>query len=84
MMSTPEEAPHRAGIVFNGATGELAAGSILPALMAMRDEGGLPLADGSRLVPDVLLVGAGPGKARRRRGADRLRPHEHGLARRTR
>ena len=47
----------RIGIVFNGATGELAARQHLPALMAMRDEGGLPLSDGSRLVPDVLLVG---------------------------
>ncbi len=50
------------GIVFNGATGELAAKQHLPALMAMRDEGGLPLADGHRLVPDVVLVGRDPAK----------------------
>ena len=62
MMSTPEEAPHRAGIVFNGATGELAGRQHLPSLMAIRDEGGLPLADGSRLMPDVLLVGRDPAK----------------------
>jgi predicted dehydrogenase len=47
----------RIGIVFNGATGELARRQHLPALMAMRDEGGLTLADGSRLVPEVVLVG---------------------------
>lgn len=29
----------------------------LPALLAMRSEGGLPLSGGGRLVPDVLLVG---------------------------
>lgn len=43
-------------IIVNGATGELAARQHLPALMAIRDEGGLPLADGRRLVPDVVLV----------------------------
>ncbi len=48
--------------MFNGATGELAGRQHLPALMAMRDEGGLPLADGSRLVPDVVLVGRDAGK----------------------
>ena len=52
----------RIGIVFNGATGELAARQHLPALMAMRDEGGLPLSDGTRLLPDVLLVGRDPAK----------------------
>ena len=52
----------RLGIVFNGATGELAARQHLPALMAMRDEGGLLLADGDRLVPDVVLVGRDPAK----------------------
>ena len=52
----------RIGIVFNGATGELAARQHLPALMAMRDEGGLALADGSRLMPDVVLVGRDPAK----------------------
>ncbi len=50
------------GIVFNGATGELAARQHLPALTAMRDEGGLPLADGTRLVPEVVLVGRDPAK----------------------
>ncbi len=52
----------RIGIVFNGATGELAARQHLPALMALRDEGGLPLADGRRLMPDVMLVGRDPAK----------------------
>ena len=52
----------RIGIIFNGATGELARRQHLPALMAMRDEGGLPLSDGTRLVPDAVLVGRDPAK----------------------
>ena len=36
--------------------GSLPPGSTCPALAAIRDEGGLPLADGSRLMPDVVLV----------------------------
>ena len=50
------------GIIFNGATGELAARQHLPALQAIRDEGGLPLANGARLVPDAVLVGRDEAK----------------------
>ena len=52
----------RIGIIFNGATGELAQRQHLPALVAMRDEGGLLLSDGTRLVPDAVLVGRDPAK----------------------
>ncbi|WP_158747260.1 Gfo/Idh/MocA family protein [Acidisphaera sp. L21] len=52
----------RIGIVFNGATGELARRQHLPGLMAIRDEGGLRMADGTRLVPDLILVGRDPAK----------------------
>jgi predicted dehydrogenase len=45
------------GIIVSGATGALAANQHLPALLAIRREGGLALADGSRVVPDLLLVG---------------------------
>jgi len=47
----------RLGIVFNGATGDLARRHHLPGLVAMRQEGGLPLASGDRALPDVVLVG---------------------------
>ncbi len=50
-------AERRIGIVFNGATGELARRQHLPGLLAIRAEGGLPLADGDRLMPELLLVG---------------------------
>ena len=52
----------RIGIVFNGATGELAARQHLPALTAIRDEGGLLLANGQRLIPEAVLVGRDPAK----------------------
>jgi predicted dehydrogenase len=55
----------RLGIIFNGATGELARRQLLPGLLAMRQEGGLPLANGDRVVPDLMLVG---------RSAARLEP----------
>jgi predicted dehydrogenase len=50
-------ADRRLGIIFNGATGELARRQHLPALIAMRQEGGLPLANGDRVIPDPILVG---------------------------
>lgn len=55
----------RLGIVFVGATGELARQQHLPALTAIRDEGGLSLASGDRVVPDVLLVGRDPERLAR-------------------
>ncbi|MGG5811700.1 Gfo/Idh/MocA family protein [Falsiroseomonas sp. CW058] len=58
-------AERRLGIVFNGATGELARRQHLPGLLAMVREGGLALSNGDRLVPDLLLVG---------RSAERLAP----------
>ena len=50
-------AERRVGIVFVGATGELARRQHLPGLAAIRNEGGLLLTNGDRLVPDVILVG---------------------------
>src|SRR3712207_1305348 len=50
-------AERRLGIIFNGATGELAGRQHLPALLAMRREGGLPLSNGDRVIPDPILVG---------------------------
>jgi predicted dehydrogenase len=47
----------RLGIIISGATGALVAAQHLPALLSLRDEGGLALPDGSRVVPELLLVG---------------------------
>ena len=50
------------GIVIEGATGRLGATQHLRSLMAIRGEGGLPLAAGDRLVPEPVLLGRNPAK----------------------
>jgi predicted dehydrogenase len=45
------------GIVIDGATGRLGTTQHLRALLAMRAEGGLPLTNGDRLVPQPVLLG---------------------------
>lgn len=53
----------RLGIIVHGATGRLGSTQHLArALLPLRDEGGLPLANGDRLVPDPVLVGRNAGK----------------------
>jgi predicted dehydrogenase len=50
-------AERRLGIIVSGGTGRMGRGHHLPALTAIRAEGGLPLAGGDRLVPELFLVG---------------------------
>ena len=50
------------GVVLEGATGRLGTTQHLSALMAIRNEGGLVLADGERLVPEPLLLGRNPAR----------------------
>jgi predicted dehydrogenase len=45
------------GVIINGATGRMGATQHARHLADMRKEGGLPLRNGDRLVPDPLLVG---------------------------
>jgi len=45
------------GIVIDGATGRLGTTQHLRALLAIRDEGGLPLKNGDRLMPEPVLLG---------------------------
>jgi len=45
------------GIIINGATGRMGATQHLRHLLDIRAEGGLPLRNGDRLVPDPLLAG---------------------------
>src|SRR6516162_23520 len=49
-------------VVIDGATGRLGTTQHLKALLAIRGEGGLPLANGDRLVPEPLLLGRDPHK----------------------
>src|SRR3954453_953705 len=50
------------GVVIEGATGRLGATQHLRSLMAIRNEGGLQLADGDRLVPEPVLLGRNAAK----------------------
>jgi predicted dehydrogenase len=50
------------GILVDGATGRLGSTQHLKALLAMRAEGGLALANGDRLVPEPMLLGRNPEK----------------------
>jgi predicted dehydrogenase len=48
----------RIGIVLNGVTGRMGYRQhLVRSLLAIRDDGGLPLSDGSRLWPEPVLVG---------------------------
>jgi predicted dehydrogenase len=50
------------GVLIEGATGRLGTTQHLRSLMAIRSEGGLPLANGDGLVPEPVLLGRNPGK----------------------
>jgi predicted dehydrogenase len=54
----------RIGVIINGATGRMGTTQHMASLLAIAAEGGLPLRNGDRLMPDLLLVG---------RDAERLR-----------
>jgi predicted dehydrogenase len=47
----------RIGVIINGATGRMGTTQHMANLLAIAGEGGLPLRNGDRLVPDILLVG---------------------------
>src|SRR5436309_732572 len=50
------------GIVIEGATGRLGSTQHLRSLMGISGEGGLPVANGERLVPEPVLLGRNPQK----------------------
>jgi predicted dehydrogenase len=52
----------RISVVIDGATGRLGTTQHLKALLAMRAEGGLPLASGDLLMPEPVLLGRNPEK----------------------
>ena len=63
------------GIVMNGVTGRMGTNQhLIRSLLALREEGGVELPDGKRVVPDPLLVGRNERKLRRlseKHGIDR-------------
>ncbi|SDY04947.1 Predicted dehydrogenase [Micromonospora pattaloongensis] len=53
------------GIVLNGVTGRMGYRQhLVRSLLAIRDQGGLPLRDGTRLWPELILVGRNEAKLR--------------------
>jgi len=67
-------ADRRIGIILHGATGRMGVNQHLRNLLAIRDDGGLKLKNGDRLIPDPLLAG---------RNAEKLKKiaDDHGLKR---
>ncbi len=54
---------HRIGIIMHGVTGRMGMNQhLIRSVLAIRNHGGVGLADGSRLVPDPILVGRNPDK----------------------
>ena len=65
----------RLGIVMHGVTGRMGANQhLIRSILAIRDQGGVLLADGSRVMPDPVLIG---------RNAERIEAlaRAHGIAR---
>lgn len=53
----------RIGIIMNGVTGRMGLNQhLVRSILAIRDQGGIALKDGSRLMPDPILVGRNTGK----------------------
>src|SRR6185437_8314373 len=52
----------RIGIIINGATGRMGTTQHMANLLAIAKEGGLPLRNGGRLIPELLLVGRDAGR----------------------
>ncbi len=59
-------AERRLGIIMNGVTGRMGTNQhLVRSILEIRNEGGLPLKDGTRVVPDPILVGRNEDKLRR-------------------
>lgn len=53
----------RLGIIMNGVTGRMGTNQhLVRSIVALRDQGGLALSDGSRVMPDPILVGRSEAK----------------------
>jgi predicted dehydrogenase len=68
-------ATHRLGIIMNGATGRMGTNQhLVRSIVAIRAQGGVPLRNGDRVMPDPILIG---------RNADKLRAlaEAHGIER---
>ncbi len=65
----------RIGIIMHGVTGRMGMNQhLVRSILAIRKEGGVALKDGTRLMPDPILIGRNPDKIR-------ALAQEHGVAR---
>ena len=56
-------AAKRLGIIMHGVTGRMGMNQhLIRSILAIRDAGGVVLSDGSRVMPDPILVGRNPDK----------------------
>jgi predicted dehydrogenase len=56
-------AVNRLGIIMHGVTGRMGYNQhLVRSILAIRDQGGVPLASGDRVMPDPILVGRSEGK----------------------
>ena len=86
-------AEKRIGIIMNGVTGRMGTNQhLVRSILAIRKQGGVPLADGDVIMPEPLLVGRNddklqePGRGPRRRALDhrpRRGPRRSGASRST-
>ena len=54
---------HRVGIIMNGVTGRMGTNQhLLRSILAIAEEGGIPLDNGEVIIPDPVLVGRNPAK----------------------
>ena len=57
---------HRVGIIMNGVTGRMGLNQhLIRSIIAIRDSGGVLLANGDRMLPDPILIGRDAEKVER-------------------
>ena len=62
-MTNHTEKTHRVGIIMNGVTGRMGTNQhLIRSILAIAEEGGIPIGDGEVIMPDPFLVGRNPAK----------------------
>jgi len=57
---------HRLGLIMNGVTGRMGLNQhLIRSIVAIREQGGVKLSNGDRVMPDPILVGRDAGKVER-------------------
>ncbi|MYK20208.1 gfo/Idh/MocA family oxidoreductase, partial [Candidatus Poribacteria bacterium] len=62
-MTHQTEKTHRVGIIMNGVTGRMGTNQhLIRSILAIAEDGGIPIGDGEVIMPDPFLVGRNPAK----------------------